>query len=263
MADGVFTPAQSVLGAIQGVRVQNPDLSTNAIIGISIAILAILFIAQPLGINRLANGYAPIVAFWLILNLSSAFYNFVHFDTAIFKALNPYYAGRWFTVRGSDAGFRRLGGILLCFTGVEALFADMGAFSRKATQLSWLACAWPCLTLTYLGQGEGGRVPTAARASRILRSHADLTHRKTAANISINPENYSNPFFLTLPPGCFWPGLIASILAAIVASQAMITGAFQILSQAMQLCYFPRIRIKFTSKVVHGQVNTRTICDQA
>lgn len=174
MADGVFTPAQSVLGAIQGklashsvrkksaslilatlgARVQDPNLSTGAIIGISIAILVVLFVAQPLGINRLAFAYAPIVTLWLLFNVASAIYNFAKYDAGVFIAFNPYYAGRWFTVRGADAGFMRLGGILLCFTGVEALFADIGAFSRRAIQLSWLCFAWPCLTLAYLGQGE-------------------------------------------------------------------------------------------------------------
>ncbi|CAD6575126.1 MAG: hypothetical protein CYPHOPRED_005582 [Cyphobasidiales sp. Tagirdzhanova-0007] len=222
LADGVFTPAQSVLGAIQGVRAQNPGLSTGTIIGISIAILVVLFIAQPLGINRLAFAYAPVVTIWLLFNVASAIYNLSKFDAGMFAAFNPYYAGKWFVVRGPAAGFHRLGGILLCFTGVEALFADVGAFSRNAIQLSWLCFAWPALTLTYIGQGK-------------------------------NPSNFANPFFLTLPPGCFWPGLIISILAAIVASQAIITGSFQILSQAMALCYFPRMNIKFTSTIVHNQ----------
>lgn len=119
MADGVFTPAQSVLGAIQGVRVYNEDLSTNAIIGITIAILVLLFAVQPFGINRLAVAYAPIVTLWLLFNVACAIYNFAIYGGTIFKAFNPYYAGRFFIVAGSDVAFHRLGGILLCFTGVE------------------------------------------------------------------------------------------------------------------------------------------------
>lgn len=174
----MFTPAQSVLGAIQGIRVQTPTLSTNTIIGITIAIIVVLFAAQPLGINRLANLYAPIICAWFLFNFASAIYNIAKHDTAILKAFYPYYAFKWFWVKGSDEGFHRLGGILLCFTGmytiptvfdclewwllkhsifvtgVEALFADLGAFSRHAIQFSWLTFVFPILVFTYLGQGE-------------------------------------------------------------------------------------------------------------
>ena len=119
MADGVFTPAQSVLGAIQGVRVYNPSLETSSIIGITAGILVLLFAAQPLGINRLATGYAPIVAFWLLFNLACGIYNLARFDAGILKAFYPYYAFKWFWVKGSSEGFYRLGGILLCFTGAQ------------------------------------------------------------------------------------------------------------------------------------------------
>jgi KUP system potassium uptake protein len=110
---------------------------------------------------------------------------------------------------------------------VEALFADLGAFSRRAIQLSWLCFAFPCLLLAYIGQ---------------------------AAYISANPSAWSNPFFASVPPGTFWPSLVIAILAAVVASQAMITGAFQLLSQIMKLSYFPQIKLIHVSKIFHGQI---------
>lgn len=119
-------------------------------------------------------------------------------------------------------------GILLAFTGVEALFADLGAFSRHSIQLSWLCFAYPCLLLAYSGQ---------------------------AAYISTNAgDAFSNPFFNSVPPGMFYPSLIVAILAAIVASQTMITATFQLLSQIVKLSYFPQIKIVHTSKIFHGQI---------
>jgi KUP system potassium uptake protein len=120
-----------------------------------------------------------------------------------------------------------LGGVLLAFTGVEALFADLGAFSRRAIQLSWLCYTFPCLLLAYIGQ---------------------------AAYISVHPEAYSNPFFNAAPPGTIYPALVIAILAAIVASQAIITATFQLLAQVMKLSYFPQIKVYHTSKIFHGQL---------
>jgi KUP system potassium uptake protein len=136
-----------------------------------------------------------------------------------------------------------LGGVLLAFTGVEALFADLGAFSRKAIQLSWFCFAFPCLLLAYIGQ---------------------------AAYISRDPGAYANPFYNSVPPGMLYPSLIVAILAAIVASQAIITATFQVMksvprryvmlilrklmAQVMKLSYFPQIKVVHTSKIFHGQL---------
>lgn len=122
------------------------------------------------------------------------------YDHAVLKAFNPYYAFDYL-VRNQHHGWRSLGGILLAFTGVEALFADIGAFSRHAVQLSWLGYAYPCLLLAYSGQ---------------------------AAYISVHPDAYSNPFYNCVPPGWLIFSLIVAIAAAIVASQAMITATFQV-----------------------------------
>ncbi|KAG9556559.1 putative potassium transporter, partial [Aureobasidium melanogenum] len=226
IADGILTPAQSVLGAIQGLTVVDENIGSPTIIGVSCAILVLLFLLQPLGIQKLASCFAPIVIIWLLFNASFGIYNLVMHDWTVLKAFSPYFAGLYF-MRLKKDGWLSLGGILLCFTGVEALFADLGAFSKRAIQISWLCLTFPCLLLAYIGQ---------------------------AAYISRTPSAYANPFFETVPPGMFYPSLVVSILAAIVASQALITSTFQLLIQLMHSSYFPQIKATYTSTAFHGQV---------
>ncbi|WWC72330.1 potassium uptake protein [Kwoniella pini CBS 10737] len=226
LADGLLTPAQSVLGAIQGIQVAAPSISKSTIIGVTDAILIILFLIQPFGISKLSVVFAPIIALWLGFNAAFGIYNLVKYDATVFKAFYPYYAFDYL-IRHKEQGWRHLGGVLLAFTGVEALFADLGAFSRRAIQVSWLGYVFPCLLITYSGQ---------------------------AAFISEHPEAYSNPFFNAAPPGTLYPALVVAILAAIVASQAIITASFQLLAQVMKLSYFPQFKIVHTSKVHHGQL---------
>ncbi|CAK7237022.1 hypothetical protein SBRCBS47491_009835 [Sporothrix bragantina] len=151
MADGVLTPAQSVLGAIQGIKVVRPDLGTPVIVGVTCAILVVLFLLQPFGTARLGTAFAPIVVIWLLFNMASGIYNLVVYDHSVLKAFSPHYAFLYLARNGTD-GWRSLGGLLLAFTGVEALFADLAAFGRRAIQLSWLCLAFPCLLLAYTGQ---------------------------------------------------------------------------------------------------------------
>ena len=252
MADGVLTPAQSVLGAIQGITVVKPDLGTPAIIGITCAILILLFFLQPFGTAKIGTAFAPIVTVWLLFNLASGIYNLAMYDYTVLKAFSPYFAFEYLIRNGHD-GWKSLGGLLLAFTGVEALFADLGAFSKRAIQLSWLCLAFPCLIFAYIGQ---------------------------AAFISFDQTGtaFTNPFFYTVPPGTFYfryvqwfhaclsvffcavltrpllRSLVLAILAAIVASQAMITSTFQLLVQVMRLSYFPHIKVVHTSKRFHEQV---------
>ncbi|KAK0118864.1 hypothetical protein ONS96_011944 [Cadophora gregata f. sp. sojae] len=226
MSDGVLTPAQSVLGAVQGLSVVKPDIEKSTIVGTTCGILILLFLIQPFGTTKLASSFAPIVIVWLGFNAGFGIYNLVNFDHSVLKAFSPGYAFD-FLVRNGHGGWRMLGGILLAFTGVEALFADLGAFSRRAIQISWLAYAFPCLLLGYVGQ---------------------------AAYISKNEGAYTNPFFNAAPPGMLYPSLVIAILAAIVASQAIITATFQLLAQVMKLSYFPQIKVVHTSKIFHGQV---------
>lgn len=168
-SDGVLTPAQSVLGAIQGLRVAQPNISTCAcifcchlerqntdksqatIVGVTCAILVLLFAIQPFGTTRLASSFAPIVIVWLLFNMCCGIYNLAMFDHTVLKAFSPHFAINYL-IRNKEEGWRSLGGLLLAFTGVEALFADLGAFSKRAVQISWLIFAFPCLLLSYIGQ---------------------------------------------------------------------------------------------------------------
>ncbi|KUI66796.1 Potassium transporter 5 [Cytospora mali] len=226
LSDGILTPAQSVLGAVQGLQVVKPDISSSTIVGTSCGIIILLFFIQPLGLSRLASCFAPIVILWLGFNGGFGIYNLVKFDYTVLKAFNPYYAFQFF-IQNKTEGWKMLGGVLLAFTGVEALFADLGAFSMRAIQLSWLCYTYPCLLLAYIGQ---------------------------AAYISVNPEAYSNPFYNSVPPGMLYPSLVVAVLAAIVASQAIITATFQLISQIMKLSYCPQVKVVHTSKTFHGQL---------
>ncbi|KAI1756485.1 potassium uptake protein [Xylaria castorea] len=226
IADGILTPAQSVLGAIQGLSVVSPNITSSTIVGTSSGILILLFAVQPLGLTRLASAFAPVIIVWLAFNASFGIYNLVNYDHSVLKAFSPYYAIHFF-VQGKTEAWKMLGGILLSFTGVEALFADLGAFSIHAIQISWLSYCYPALLLAYIGQ---------------------------AAFISVHPEAYSNPFFNSVPPGFLYPSLVVAVLAAIVASQAMITACFQLVSQLMKLSYCPQMKIVHTSTKFHGQL---------
>ncbi|KAJ5771551.1 potassium transporter [Penicillium odoratum] len=213
LSDGLLTPAQSVLGAVQGIEVVQPKISKGTVIGVTDAILVGLFFIQPLGITRISFAFSPIIIIWLGFNAAFGIYNLVKYDASVFEAFNPG-LGFEFLIRNGEKGWRMLGGVLLAFTGVEALFADLGAFSRHAIQISWLCYTFPCLLLAYIGQ---------------------------AAYISVHPEAYSNPFFNAAPPGTVYPALVIAILAAIVASQAIITATFQ-------------CKVVHTSRLFYGQL---------
>ena len=157
--------AQSVLGAVQGLNVVKPDISKSTIVGTTCGILILLFLIQPLGTTKIAVTFAPIVIIWLGFNAGFGIYNLVHFDHGVLKAFNPAYAFE-FMIRNKTKGWRMLGGVLLAFTGVEALFADLGAFSMRAIQLSWLCYTFPCLLLAYIGQ--------AAYIRSVLKSNSPL-----------------------------------------------------------------------------------------
>lgn len=228
MADGVLMPAQSVLGAIQGIRVADSDLGTDAVIGISCAILVTLFLVQPFGTSRLGTAFAPIVAIWLLFNFSSGIYNLVKHDHTVLRAFSPYFAFKYLARNGTD-GWKSLGGLLLAFTGAEAMFADLAAFEKRAIQLSWIFLAYPCILMAYIGQ-----------TAFIAEDDEGIAH--------------TSPFFYTVPPGTFYFGIVIAVLAAIVASQAIIISSFQLLAQVMRLSYFPHVKTVHTSEKFYGQI---------
>ncbi|KAL4729355.1 hypothetical protein ACLX1H_003771 [Fusarium chlamydosporum] len=196
VADSILTPAQSVLGAVQGIQVIRPDLGRPAIVGISCAILVALFALQFFGTSKIGTSFAPVVVVWLLYNLSISIYNLVLYDHTVLKAFSPHYAFTYL-IRNQSHGWKSLGGLLLAFTGVESLFADLGAFGKRAIQLSWLSLAFPCLLLTYCGQA------------------AFISQDKTGLA-------FTNPFFRTVPESTLYFSIIIAVLAAIVASQALI-----------------------------------------
>jgi KUP system potassium uptake protein len=226
MSDGVLTPAQSVLGAVQGLEVIVPSIHKSVVVGTSCGILVLLFIIQPFGTTKIGATFAPIVIIWLSSLAAFGIYNMVVYDWTVLKAFNPA-EGFEYLIRNGTAGWKSLGGILLAFTGVEALFADLGAFSMRAIQMSWLGFTLPCLLIAYIGQ---------------------------AAKIVVHPAAYEYPVFYTVPPGCLIYAEVIAILAAIVASQAIITATFQLLAQIVKLSYFPQIEIRHTSKTYHNQL---------
>ncbi|KAI8067155.1 potassium transporter, partial [Gongronella butleri] len=228
MADGALTPAQSVLGAIQGLELKVPNITQSAITGISEVILILLFLGQPFGTTKIGSLFAPVVIVWLLFNLSIGLYNVILYDYTVLYAFSPYWIYKWFAVKGAD-GWVSMGGILLAFTGVEALFADLGHFSKMSVRLSWCFLAYPSLLFAYIGQAA------------FISSDASGTA-------------WSNPFFASVPPSAFWFSFVLAILAAVVASQAMITGCFSLLTQAMSLYAFPTMPVVHTSEKFHGQV---------
>lgn len=228
VADSILTPAQSVLGAVQGIQVIRPDLGRPAIVGISCAILVALFGLQFFGTSKIGTSFAPVVVVWLLYNLSISIYNLVQYDHTVLKAFSPHYAFTYL-IRNETHGWKSLGGLLLAFTGVESLFADLGAFGKRAIQLSWLFLAFPCLLMTYCGQA------------------AFISQDKTGLA-------YTNPFFRTVPENTLYFSIIIAVLAAVVASQALIVCSFQLISQLMRLSYFPHIKTVHTSRRFHDQI---------
>jgi KUP system potassium uptake protein len=223
--DGMITPAISVLGALQGLEVRNPGLNHNLIVGIAVAILVGVFAVQRFGTAKVGAAFGPIMAIWFatigVLGLRE-----VILEPRIFAAINPWYAVRFFLDHGI-AGFIILGAVVMVITGAEALYADMGHFGRRPIRLAWFFFVMPSLLLNYFGQG-----------ALILR----------------DPSAFDNPFYKLAPPGFQIPLIVIAIAAAIIASQALISGAFSLTQQSMQLGYSPRMSIVHTSHHQAGQI---------
>ncbi|CAG8656773.1 9558_t:CDS:10 [Gigaspora rosea] len=226
MGDGLLTPPISVISAVEGMAVPAPSL-TPAIVPISCVILILLFLSQQFGTGKVGSLFSPIISLWFIAITSIGIWNISKYPE-IFKAYNPYYAFDYFA-RRKDAGFTDLGGIFLAVTGVEALFADLGHFSRASIQISFPFFVYIPLVLVYTGQ---------------------------AARLVLDPTLVTNTFWLTTPsvPGIYWVVFILAVLATIISSQAMISATFSLIYQSMQLDCFPRVKIIHTSNKVEGQI---------
>ena len=225
--DGIITPAISVLSAVEGIK-DAPGvghLFSPYVLLISGAILVGLFMVQSHGTQRVASMFGPVTAIWfLVLGGLGLFH--LSDDWSIFRAFNPWY-GVHFLINNGFLGFVILGSVFLAVTGAEALYADMGHFGKKPIRTAWLGLVFPCLALNYLGQG---------------------------ALILDNPEARLNPFWDMVPAAIYWPVLALGTFATVIASQAVITGAFSITQQAVQLGLVPRMDIKRTSETQSGQI---------
>lgn len=223
-ADGMITPAISVLSAIEGLEVATPALHP-LILPITLIVLFILFWAQSKGTALVGAFFGPIMFLWFgtlgVLGLQSILQN-----PAILSAVYPIYAIQFFTTHPWIA-FVALGAVVLSVTGAEALYADMGHFGRFPIRLAWFGFVLPALVLNYFGQG---------------------------ALILQHPETVKNPFYLLAPEWMLYPLIGLATLAAVIASQAVITGAFSVSRQALQLGYLPRMLVEHTSENQEGQI---------
>ncbi len=223
--DSMITPAVSVLGAVEGLAVINPAYS-HLIIPISVFILVMLFVIQRSGTARVGAFFGPIMLLYFLV-ISTLGVISIAQNPEILFALSPHYALQFFFVEPVRA-FLALGAVVLAVTGAEALYADMGHFGRKPIGRSWLVFVLPALMLNYLGQG--------------------------ALTMRAGETAFENPFFLLAPVWFQLPLLIIATLAAIIASQAVISGAFSVTQQAIQLGFMPRLKIAHTSASTMGQI---------
>lgn len=222
--DSIITPAISVLSAVEGMQVATPTLSSY-VIPISIGILIGLFSFQRYGTNAVGKFFGPVIVVWfVVLGAIGAWH--ISRNPAILAALNPMYAFSFLADRGTGV-FLAVGAVVLAITGAEALYADMGHFGRSAIRIAWTSLVLPGLALNYLGQG-----------ALLLRS----------------PETVTNPFYLSFPEPLLIPAVILATLATIIASQAVISGAYSMTQQAIHLGFLPRMRIIHTSAAESGQI---------
>ncbi len=223
--DGIITPAISVMGAVEGLNTYSPEFSHNVPF-ISAGILAVLFAVQHKGTNKIGRIFGPVMVLWFVVIGALGAWHIAEAPQVI-EALNPL-AGLQLIMNHPAQGAPLLGAVVLAITGAEALYADMGHFGRKAIARAWYFCAYPALILNYFGQG---------------------------ARVLAHPNDIGHTFFALAPEGLPRLALtFLSIVAAIIASQAMITGTFSITRQAMQLGFFPRLMIKYTNPNQSGQI---------
>ncbi len=222
--DGVITPAISVLGAVEGLEIISPRF-LKYVVPITLVILFCLFLVQKRGTAGIGKFFGPITLLWFAaIALLGVFH--IASNPHILVALNPYYALA-FVWDNPGVTFILLGAVVLCVTGAEALYADLGHFGKKPIRLAWFSVVMPCLTLNYFGQG---------------------------ALLLSNPAAVKNPFYMMAPDWALLPLVVLATMAAVIASQALITGAFSVTKQVIQLGYLPRLNLIHTSVREAGQI---------
>ncbi len=222
--DGIITPAISVLSAVEGLQIVSPALA-HYVLPITLAVLLALFILQAKGTGTVGKLFSPIMCIWFITLAGLGVVNISHVP-GVLAAVNPYYAIHLLFELGWQS-FLIMGAVVLAITGAEALYADMGHFGLKPIRYAWFGFVFPALLLNYFGQGA------------LLLEH---------------PEAVKNPFYLLAPIWAMYPLLFLATLASVIASQAVISGAFSVTRQAIQLGYCPRMNISHTSGQEVGQV---------
>jgi KUP system potassium uptake protein len=222
--DAVITPALSVLSAVEGIDVATPAFH-EFVVPLTVIILVVLFAFQSHGTTRVAALFGPIMTIWFICIAIAGLVR-VAADPGVLWALNPYY-GLAFLAHHGIVGLFTLGAVFLAVTGAEALYADLGHFGRAPIQFAWFGLVLPALAINYLGQG---------------------------ALVYQHPEAVANPFFLLFPDWARIPMVVLATIATVIASQAVITGAYSLTSQAIQLGLLPRFEIRHTSARQAGQI---------
>ncbi|TXG56331.1 hypothetical protein EZV62_017644 [Acer yangbiense] len=255
IGDGILTPAISVMSAVSGLQGQIKGFGTSAVVIVSIILLIALFSIQQFGTGKVGFMFAPVLALWFFSLGSIGIYNMVKHDISVVRAFNPAYIYLFFKKNTKDA-WSALGGCVLCITGAEAMFADLGHFSVQSiqvllylpnfiflhgfsllkvsycisppiVQIAFSFVVFPCLLLAYMGQ---------------------------AAYLMKHPESVSRIFYDSVPESLFWPVFVIATLAAMIASQAMISATFSCVKQSMALGCFPMVKIIHTSKELMGQI---------
>ncbi|WP_266168467.1 potassium transporter Kup [Dyella subtropica] len=223
--DGVITPAISVLSAVEGVKVAIPDLPHWVVPSTAVVVLFLLFALQRHGTERVGKLFGPVMVIWfVVIALFGA--RMIVANPEVLKALSPWYGVKFFMSHGLQA-FIALGGVVLALTGAEALYADMGHFGKKPIRLAWFSFVLPALIVNYFGQGA------------LLLEH---------------PEAIDNPFFKLVPSVLLYPMIGLATLATVIASQAVISGAFSMTREAMALGYSMRMPVVHTSREMSGQI---------
>ncbi|MHB1099482.1 MAG: potassium transporter Kup [Burkholderiales bacterium] len=222
--DTLLTPSISVLSAVEGIEVIAPDLKSY-VVPVSVAILVGMFMLQKRGTGAVGKLFGPIIVVWFAVLGAVGLWH-ISRNPGILAALNPLHAWTFLVDRGTGV-FLAVGAVVLAITGVETLYADMGHFGRPAIRVAWLSLVFPCLSINYLGQG---------------------------ALLLEDPQSVGNPFYLSFPHQLLIPSVVLATLATIIASQAVISGAYSMTRQAIQVGFLPRSRVVHTSASEAGQI---------
>ncbi|XVF80412.1 hypothetical protein PTKIN_Ptkin15bG0069100 [Pterospermum kingtungense] len=226
IGDGILTPSIVVLSAVGGIKQATSAMTEDMVVWLSVVILIFLFMIQRFGTDKVGYTFAPIMCVWFMFIGGIGFYNFIKFDPLILKAINPQHIIAYFSRNKKDAWIS-LGGVILCVTGAEALFADVGHFTVLSVQISTCTIVYPAILLAYTGQ---------------------------AAFLHKHPQHATDAFYKSVPGPLYWPMFVVAVFASIIASQSLISGTFSIIQQSLSLGCFPPVKVIRTSAKYQGQV---------